>query len=215
MSARNHNRPALWYDHQAVNQLSWFEEVCLLRFSSWCALYTRMRAQLPWIKAQLFPGRAVSTGQLARAFAVLIRRGLVCQQNIGGCLYLQPAGLRFDFAPQGTKMKQEGGAALSSPAGKNGQARPPAVSRYSDTLPALARPFAALLLQDGSCYPVYTEQIQVWQAFYPHADVPGEVLRMENWCLCHPSRRKTAALILPFITDWLTRAERSSCQPDR
>ena len=47
-----------------------------------------------------------------------------------------------------------------------------------------------------------------WSTSYPDTDLPGELLRMENWFQKHPDRRKTERGMHAFVKSWLDRKMR-------
>ena len=67
--------------------------------------------------------------------------------------------------------------------------------------------FISLILNDGSEYPVYEDQVEKWIALYPAVDVGQELRKMSGWCEANPQKRKTKRGILNFINSWLSREQ--------
>ena len=61
----------------------------------------------------------------------------------------------------------------------------------------------ALPLNDGSEYPITQKFVDEMQALYPAVDVMQEFREMKAWCINNPKKRKTAAGIKRFVTNWL------------
>ena len=61
-----------------------------------------------------------------------------------------------------------------------------------------------LPLNDGSMFPVYSEQINEWKSLYGNVDIEQQLKNMKGWLLSNPSRRKTSKGIMRFINSWLT-----------
>lgn len=70
-----------------------------------------------------------------------------------------------------------------------------------------AAPKVSLILNDGSLYPIYQEQIDKWIALYPSVDVLQELRNMAGWLDANKTRRKTRSGIERFINNWLAREQ--------
>lgn len=81
----------------------------------------------------------------------------------------------------------------SSPSGEAASAKPDAV--------------ASLPLIDKTDYLVTAADVEAWREVYPAVDVRLHVLRMREWCLSHPTQRKTRKGARKFITDWLAKEQ--------
>ena len=68
-------------------------------------------------------------------------------------------------------------------------------------------PVAHLPLVDGSEYAISAADIEGWRQAYPAVDVKAHLLRMREWCLSNPRKRKTRRGIRRFVTDWLSREQ--------
>lgn len=97
---------------------------------------------------------------------------------------------------------------------KNGQRREEkrrGEKRREDSMRALstgeAAPKISLILNDGSLYPIYQEQIDKWIALYPSVDVLQELRNMAGWLDANKTRRKTRSGIERFINNWLAREQ--------
>jgi hypothetical protein len=64
-----------------------------------------------------------------------------------------------------------------------------------------------LTLNDKSEYSVTLKQVQEWKELYPAVDIRQELRKMKGWLDANPSRRKTKAGILRFITGWLAKEQ--------
>ncbi|WP_024348011.1 DUF4373 domain-containing protein [Lacrimispora indolis] len=67
-----------------------------------------------------------------------------------------------------------------------------------------------LILNDGSYYPVYTQEIQKYRKLYPAVDIDQEFRKMIGWLDTHHSNRKTKRGINKFINGWISRAQDSA-----
>lgn len=65
----------------------------------------------------------------------------------------------------------------------------------------------SLVLNDKSCYLVNQLQVDQWKELYPAVDVEQQLRNMKGWLDSNPTRRKTKAGILKFITGWLAREQ--------
>lgn len=77
---------------------------------------------------------------------------------------------------------------------------------YSET-EGVTRPatVAAIPLIDGSEFVVTEADVTKWAPVYPAVDIRNAVLRMREWCLSNPTKRKTRRGVRGFITTWLGR----------
>lgn len=62
---------------------------------------------------------------------------------------------------------------------------------------------ARIPLIDGSEFRVSENDVSGWQNVYPAVDVRHQVLRIREWCISNPKKRKTARGVRGFITTWL------------
>jgi hypothetical protein len=70
---------------------------------------------------------------------------------------------------------------------------------------AVSAPVAHLPLVDGTEFEVHDADIEGWRKAFPAVDVRVQLLRMREWLLSNPRKRKTRRGIRRFITDWLGR----------
>lgn len=56
-------------------------------------------------------------------------------------------------------------------------------------------------------YPVSQTQIDEWAESFPAVDVLQELRKIREWCISHPSRKKTRKGARGFITSWLGREQ--------
>ena len=52
------------------------------------------------------------------------------------------------------------------------------------------------------------KELLQWSTFYPDADLPRELRRMEGWFQKHPDRRKTERGMHSFVKVWLDQIKR-------
>lgn len=67
-----------------------------------------------------------------------------------------------------------------------------------------------LILNDGSYYSVYLEEIQKYQGLYPAVDIDQEFRKMIGWLDSNKANRKTKRGINKFINGWISRAQDSA-----
>lgn len=89
--------------------------------------------------------------------------------------------------------------------GDQGPDPPPAPAQEPG--PGFPPPAAELPLNDKSRFAVTAEQAAEWAALYPAVDVMQELRKMRGWLDANPSRRKTRAGILRFVTGWLAKEQ--------
>ena len=68
-------------------------------------------------------------------------------------------------------------------------------------------PVYGLVLNDGSIFPVYEEDIAYYQSLYPAVDIDAEFRKMIGWIDGNPNKRKTKRGIKRFINSWLSKAQ--------
>lgn len=68
-------------------------------------------------------------------------------------------------------------------------------------------PEITLQLNTGDEYPIYQEDLKVWQELYPAVDVLQELRNMKGWLLSNPKKRKTKGGIKRFINGWLAKEQ--------
>ena len=68
-------------------------------------------------------------------------------------------------------------------------------------------PVYGLVLNDGSIFPVYEEDVAYYQGLYPAVDIDAEFRKMIGWIDGSPNKRKTKRGIKRFINSWLSKAQ--------
>ncbi len=63
-----------------------------------------------------------------------------------------------------------------------------------------------LIPRDGE-YQVSEKQVLGWQEDYPGVDVRQELVKIKNWNIANPKKRKTRAGILKHVVSWLGKAQ--------
>ena len=64
---------------------------------------------------------------------------------------------------------------------------------------------AAIPLNDGSEFIVTEADVTKWEPVYPAVNIRHTLLRIREWCIAHPNKRKTRRGARGFITTWLGR----------
>jgi len=72
-----------------------------------------------------------------------------------------------------------------------------------------------LILNDGTYYPVCTQEILRYRELYPAVDIDQEFRKMIGWLDTHKSNRKTNRGINKFINGWISRAQDSARPPKK
>ena len=65
----------------------------------------------------------------------------------------------------------------------------------------------SLTLNDKSEYEIQEKQVGEWKELYPCVDIMQDLRNMKGWLTANPTKRKTRAGILRFITAWLARTQ--------
>ncbi len=68
-------------------------------------------------------------------------------------------------------------------------------------------PVTQLLLIDDSWYPIYKEDVDMWQDAYPLVDIIAELKRMNVWFDANLKKRKTSRGIRSCINKWMARCQ--------
>lgn len=64
-------------------------------------------------------------------------------------------------------------------------------------------PLFSIPLNDDTTYGVSRAEIDHFKKLYPMVNVEAELYEMVDWCVQHPSRRKTRRGVRTFINQWL------------
>lgn len=203
---------------ETLNQLTDFEERFWHRLIVNCDDYGRFDARPAILKSRLFPLMDGKTQRnIADALDKLASAGLVALYEADGKPFLRVVTWdkyqrirakrsKFPAPPEGP---DDTCCPLTSDAAVMRNAKiemryAKCVCEDEDAASAGAESaVAALPLNDNSEYGVTQGQIDEWAALYPAVDVMQELRRMKGWLDANPSRRKTKAGILRFITGWL------------
>ena len=62
-------------------------------------------------------------------------------------------------------------------------------------------------LVDQTEHPITQSQIDEWSESFPAVDVIQQLRSMRQWCIAHPSRRKTSRGVSAFMVSWLTKEQ--------
>lgn len=75
--------------------------------------------------------------------------------------------------------------------------------------PALPAPVPAVTLPlvDKSEFPITEAMVAEFRELYPAVDVMAQLREMRGWCIGNPTKRKTKAGILRFVTSWLAKEQ--------
>lgn len=68
-------------------------------------------------------------------------------------------------------------------------------------------PAITLPLVDKTEFPITQAQVAEFKSLYPAVDVMAQLREMRGWCIGNPTKRKTKAGILRFVTTWLAREQ--------
>lgn len=68
-------------------------------------------------------------------------------------------------------------------------------------------------LKSGGTFELNPAYPPEWQRLYPKFDVDIELRRASLWLEANPTRRKTRAGMLRFLTSWLARASQNGAGP--
>lgn len=99
--------------------------------------------------------------------------------------------------------------AVAGEEGGDGDGAPDA-SESAPTLQAaipVEAPAFTLPLNTGDEYPIMVAQVAELGGLYPAVDVMQELKKMRGWLLGSPTRRKTKAGIMRFVTSWLAKQQ--------
>ncbi len=76
--------------------------------------------------------------------------------------------------------------------------------------------FISLILNNKTYFNVPASKVEKWKELYPAVNVEQELRKMCDWCESNPSKRKTRAGILSFISRWLAKEQnKGGSQPRR
>jgi len=64
-----------------------------------------------------------------------------------------------------------------------------------------------IILNDGSLFPVYPQDVRRWEELYPAVDVIAQLRKMVGWSEANPKKRKTKTGIKRFINSWLAKEQ--------
>ena len=64
-----------------------------------------------------------------------------------------------------------------------------------------------LPLVDGTFYPIYRTDVELWKQSYPKVDIVNELHRVYAWLDANPKKRKTKAGIRRFVNSWMARCQ--------
>ena len=67
----------------------------------------------------------------------------------------------------------------------------------------------SLKLNDGTEYPISSEDVETWARLYPAVEVQQQLRNMSGWLLGNPTKRKTRRGIKRFINTWLSKTQDS------
>jgi hypothetical protein len=68
-------------------------------------------------------------------------------------------------------------------------------------------PKGYLPLNDGTQYPIYESDIEIWKSLYPAVAIPQAFRDMLGWCIANPKKLKTRVGIKRFINNWLAKEQ--------
>jgi hypothetical protein len=219
---------------ESIDQLNWFEEVLFYRLIVSCDDFGRYDGRPAVLKGKLFPLKNVTIKQLEEALDSLSKTSIVLRYAVSGKSYLQLVTWDKHQTRRAVKSKypspSEGQVSateqecdpLQTFASNCMQVQADAPvfvfenENENDTRNRLMHgemrsppcpSICSIQLQDKSDYEITQDQFERWKELYPAVDILQELRKMAGWCEASPSRRKTRAGILRFITGWLGRMQ--------
>lgn len=201
-----------------IQQLSPFEEITFYRLMVNCDDYGRMDARPRILISKLFPLRNVREEQMVKAMQSLFSAELVSPYEVDGKPFVQinkwsehqqirAKRSRYP-APDSicNQMISDDSICPRNPIQSESNPNTESESIIGSE-PGSELPVIALRLNDGSEFPVMSEQVDEWKKLYPAVDVDQELRNMCGWCDANPAKRKTKNGILRFIHAWLSKEQ--------
>ena len=207
-----------------INSLSWFEEVFFYRLIVNCDDYGRLDARPAILKSKLFPLKErIAIKDIESALVKLADAGCVRLYECDSKPYLYLPTWEVHQRIRNQKSKYPEPSAdnlltIDSNSQTNVaviQSNPnPNPNPESECMPGAKNapgrtPEITLTLNDKSQYQIYSDQIDEWSKLYPAVDIHQQLRNMKGWLDSNPTKRKTKAGILSFITRWLSKEQDS------
>lgn len=122
--------------------------------------------------------------------------------------FINKSGNNEDYSGKNSDTSRE----LSLKESKGKESKENKSKEISPELPESPRQEAVyqLILNDGSYYSVYLEEIQKYRGLYPAVDIDQEFRKMIGWLDSNKANRKTKRGINKFINGWISRAQDSA-----
>lgn len=199
----------------AIDNLSWMQEVFFYRLIVSCDDFGRMDARLPMLKAKLFPLKSVTESQIGDCLAKLSKEGLVFLYEYDGKPYLQLLSWerhqsirnkRSKYPPEGVLTIAELVERFST---RDVVKKEPAAKVAVQNEVITEKAIVMLELNTGAEHPIYQKDIDKWSKLYPAVDVLQQLRNMSGWLNANPTKRKTANGVLRFVTAWLAKEQNS------
>ena len=198
-----------------LNQLSDFEERFWHRLIVNCDDYGRFDARPAILKGRLFPLMEGKTlRNMSDALHKLASVGLVELYEVEGKPFLRV--VTWDkyqrIRAKRSKFPEPDGNCCQMPSNvaviqSESESNPNPIQFESRDAGSEAEPAVILLPLNRGEYPITPQQAEEWSKLYPAVDVMQELRKMRGWLDANPTRRKTRAGVLRFVTGWLAKEQ--------
>lgn len=206
---------------ERVNSLSPNAELFYRRLMSVVDDFGRFSANLTLLRASCYPLKldGVKEDSISKHLAECVGARLVVLYTVEGKAFLELQDFRqqvrakvskfpapaehvqgdcfADAEHPSTDVHLGGGGGGVEDGGGNG-----ADPDKPDQPPAILLP-----LSDKSEFAVTEDHVAEFESLYPAVDVRAQLREMRGWCIGNPTKRKTRAGILRFVTNWLSREQ--------
>lgn len=203
-----------------VNRLSWAGEVFYRRLHSVVDDFGRYDGRPTMLRAHLYPLKIdrVSDADVGKWLAECAAAGLVSVYQVSGQPYVEVLKFGQRVRSETSKWPANpgiGGHPLTNDGGCQ-QMTALCVDVCVDEVvvgsgpePALPAPVPAITLPlvDKSEFPITEAQVLEFRELYPAVDVMAQLREMRGWCIGNPTKKKTKAGILRFVTSWLAKEQ--------
>lgn len=207
-----------------VNILSDFDFRVWLYLITYVDDYGRGSADTELLRGVVFPRRkGITESQIESALARMANIGMICLYKSDGEPYfyfpnwakhqrIQTKRSKFPEPPSPLSTVGHGEPRLkSNPIQAKSETEIKDIC--AEPKNGSAPPVIMLPLNDGTSYPVTTDQVERWRGLYPAVDVMQELRNMLGWCDGNPKKLKTRSGIVRFITSWLSAEQNKSGRP--
>lgn len=204
---------------ERVNRLSERAELFYRRLMSVADDHGRFYANPMLLRAACYPLKldSVKEDSIKKHLAEAEGAGLIVLYTVAGTAYLQitdfgqrvqakskfPEPVHGDSPCSTVENRLVGVGGVVEDEGGNG-----AEPAEPSPPPAITLP-----LVDKSEFPITPAQVAEFRELYPAVDVMAELREMRGWCIGNPTKRKTKAGIMRFVTSWLSKEQDKGPRP--